>query len=83
MESLFFFFFRSEHFHKPILDIVKCMAAKTGNLVLLLRRLRSSSFDINFNPFDPLDKLHLIFPHIITPELHIKVTRIKKMITNL
>ena len=54
MESLFVIFFRSEHFHKPILDIVKCMAAKTGNLVLLrLRRLRSSSFDINFNPFDP------------------------------
>ena len=53
MESLFLIFFRSEHFHKPILDIVKYMAAKTGNLVLLLRRLRSSSFDINFNPFDP------------------------------
>ena len=35
-----------------------------------------------FNPLTPKSDQHLISPHNITPELHIKVLRIKEMITN-
>ena len=35
------------------------------------------------NPFTPKTDEYLISPYIITPESHIKVTRITEMITNL
>ena len=34
------------------------------------------------NPVTPMSDSHLISPYNITPESHVKVTRIKEMITN-
>ena len=35
-----------------------------------------------FNPLNPKSDQHQISPHNITPELYVKVMRIKEMITN-
>ena len=39
-------------------------------------------FDNNFNPLNPRSDQHLISPNKIPHETHIKVMRIKEMITN-
>ena len=40
-------------------------------------------FGQSINPLTPESDQHLLSPHNITPESHIRVTRIKRMITNL
>ena len=40
-----------------------------------------SSENLRMNPSTPKSDKHLISPHNISPEFHIKVTRIKEMIT--
>ena len=49
----------------------------------MLKNYMQCFIGVNFrvNSLNPKSDQHLISPYNITPELHIKVTRIKKMVT--
>ena len=59
------------------------LLASYGYVVISFRPNTSAIFFFQLlTPLTPKGKYHLISPYNITPESHVKVTRVKEMITN-
>ena len=62
--------------------VVRCFVEQINVMVFTIRHDAKMIYSSFINPLTPKSDQHLISPYNITPDLHIKVTRIQEMITN-
>ena len=62
--------------------VVRCFVEQINVMVFTIRHDAKMIYSSFINPLTPKSDQHLISPYNITPDLHIKVTRIQEMVTN-
>ena len=62
--------------------VVRCFVEQINVMVFTIRHDAKMIYSSFINPLTPKSDQHLISPYNITPDLHIKVTRIQEVITN-